>query len=274
MVTKKYQQEIQAFRQELNGYLVEENGWLALAGLFWLAEGENPFGSAQSSTVLLPDQTLPETMGIFYLNGDTVRMVAEPDVHIEVDGQPLSEATLSIGGDGKPTFVKLGDIQMIVLKRGTQFAIRLWDNSRVARKQFTGRVWYPIQEACIIQAHYQRFDQPQAVMIPRSIGEDMPLQTRGELQFMWQGEPQALLVTELDTGELSLIFKDETSGKTTYGAGRYLTIERPHNDGSVTLDFNRAYHPPCAFTDYATCPFPPKQNHLYFSVEAGERYPI
>jgi hypothetical protein len=74
----------------------------------------------------------------------------------------------------------------------------------------------------------------------------------------------------LDDGELFFVFRDRTSGKTTYGASRFLYTE-PAKDGFVWLDFNKAENPPCAFTAYATCPLPPPQNRLGLAVEAGEK---
>jgi uncharacterized protein (DUF1684 family) len=71
-------------------------------------------------------------------------------------------------------------------------------------------------------------------------------------------------------GKLFLPFKDKTSGQETFGAGRYFKTDIPQNN-TITLDFNRAYHPPCFFTPYATCTLPPRQNRLPIAIEVGER---
>ena len=76
-------------------------------------------------------------------------------------------------------------------------------------------------------------------------------------------------VVEPGDTQLFFIFRDATSGKTTYGAGRFLHADPP-KDGRVILDFNKAYSPPCAVTPYATCPLPPPQNRLPVAIEAGE----
>lgn len=76
---------------------------------------------------------------------------------------------------------------------------------------------------------------------------------------------------EKGSKQLFIIFADKTSGKETYGAGRYLYADPPGADGNVVVDFNKAHNPPCAFTKFATCPLPPRQNRLAIRVEAGEK---
>jgi uncharacterized protein (DUF1684 family) len=78
-------------------------------------------------------------------------------------------------------------------------------------------------------------------------------------------------VLEKGSKQLFIIFGDKTTGKETYGAGRYLYADPAGDDGKVVLDFNKAYNPPCAFTQFATCPLPPRQNRLAIRVEAGEK---
>jgi len=96
----------------------------------------------------------------------------------------------------------------------------------------------------------------------------------GALRFTINGDEQVLepYVASPDDDSLFLIFRDATSGVTTYGAGRFLSAAAPGEDGTTVLDFNLAYNPPCAFTPYATCPLPPPQNVLDVAIEAGEQY--
>jgi uncharacterized protein len=74
-----------------------------------------------------------------------------------------------------------------------------------------------------------------------------------------------------EDNSLFVIFGDKTNKTQTYGAGRFLIAEQPDNEGFTYLDFNKSYNPPCAFTPYATCPLPPKQNQLSVSITAGEK---
>jgi uncharacterized protein (DUF1684 family) len=93
----------------------------------------------------------------------------------------------------------------------------------------------------------------------------------GYVSFTIAGQEYHLeaLLESANAKELFFMFRDATSGKTTYGAGRYLYTELP-KDGRVIVDFNRAMNPPCAFTEFATCPLPPAANRLPIGVTAGE----
>lgn len=267
----QYELDISQWRKTMDDVLRQENGWLALAGLFWLEDGDNPFGTGADNQVILPDKAGIETIGHFRLEQGKISLVVTADVEVEVNGQTVRQAVLPPDVSENPGLIKLGDLQMMVIERSGQYAIRLWDNGRPERLNFSGRNWFPLQEAYRIAGTYHRFEQPTAVTIQRTLGAAIDMQLPGEIRFQWQGIAHQLWVSELPSGELSLMFKDATSGDSTYGAGRYLTIAAPIAV-QIIVDFNRAYHPPCAVTDYATCPLPPLQNQLPFRVEAGECY--
>jgi uncharacterized protein len=96
----------------------------------------------------------------------------------------------------------------------------------------------------------------------------------GEVVFDHDGTEHRLVAWEGDDGGVWILFRDATSGVTTYSALRQLVTAPVSSDGSVAIDFNRAYNMPCAYTDFATCPLPPAANTLPFAVEAGEKVPI
>ena len=105
-------------------------------------------------------------------------------------------------------------------------------------------------------------------------GATQELNSPGAILFQHAGRKHRLEVVE-EPGEADyfVIFHDETAGRSTYGSGRFLYVARPGADGRVILDFNRAYTPPCGYTQFATCPLPPRQNWLPFAIPAGERTP-
>jgi uncharacterized protein (DUF1684 family) len=273
MGSDPYQEEIFAFRESLEESLRRRNGWLALAGLFWLKEGENMVGAGSTCDVLLPDERYPEKLGSFYLTDQMVRLVITADAQVTFDGEEKEAGEIFPDTADQPTVIELGELRMMIIERGDQFGVRLWDNGRADRHEFSGRDWFPIRPEYRVKAEYKTFGSAQGLKLSRTLGKQVEMQMEGSLEFTLHGEVCRLLALPTDGGGLFLMFLDETSGEETYSSGRYLTTEGP-DGGKVLLDFNRAYNPPCAFTDYATCLLPPAQNRLQVAVRAGERYNV
>jgi uncharacterized protein (DUF1684 family) len=156
--------------------------------------------------------------------------------------------------------------------RGGRHAIRLRDPNAAARRNFHGIDTYPIDLAYRVTARFEPYAPPKKVPIANVIGTVDTMLSPGALVFQLGSRELRLdpLLEEPDATSLFLIFKDETSGSETYGAGRFLYTDLPV-DGRVVVDFNRAYNPPCVFTEFATCPLPPPQNDLEAAVRAGEK---
>ncbi len=271
MEYEEYREKIKAWRQKMDDALRAEDSWLALAGLFWLSEGSNRMGTDSSSIILLPKRNLPRHVADIVLEGDEVSLLIRSEAPLAVDGQVVQRAKLVPDIAGSPTEIKLGELTMILINRGDRFAIRLWDNQRTQRVEFGGRKWYPIQESYRLNAQFIAYQPVKIMIFPNELGEVEENEVVGYIPFTMGGKECRLDVVEVAENRLLIMFKDLTSSVQTYPPGRYLVMEAPINDG-VVLDFNRAYNPPCAFTKYATCTFPPPQNHLPVPVEAGERY--
>ena len=253
----------------MNESLTKENGWLALAGLFWLQEGENSVGTAVSNTIILPPNSTSANIGTFTLHDGIVTLSVILGNKVEVDGKLTCESILNPDTSDKPNFVTIGNLTMVVIQRGDQFGVRLWDNDRPERASFNGRNWHPPQEKFRVLATYTAFDTPETITFSRSLGEDFESDTQGYVNFEIDDQDQQLHVFAQPDGGLFTLFKDSSSGKTTYGSGRYLLTKKVTNH-EVVLDFNRAYNPPCAVTPYATCTLPPRQNWLPIAIDAGE----
>ena len=161
---------------------------------------------------------------------------------------------------------------MVVVRRSKGVGIRLWDNTREERQMFPDREWYPVKEEMRIPATFIRYDIPKIVKMPDILGAILDERMEGYVTFELSGKRHELIVSELSDRRLFLQFMDETNGDPTYPSGRYHYTDA-HENGKVFIDFNKAYSPPCAFTNYATCTFPPQENHLHVKVEAGEIYP-
>ena len=254
--------------EEING----EDGWTTLVGLFWLNEGQNKFGSDPSNEIVLPRSSAPKFAGSMRLDNGVVTLEAKPDAGITSDGNAASTLVLQSDDDGKPTVLKLGSLKLFVIKRGEKLGLRVKDKRNPARSHFAGLDYFPVDLKWRLDARFEPYDPPKIIPIVNVLGMVDNMTSPGALVFEVNGKTHRLdPVLEKGSKQLFIIFGDKTTGKETYGAGRYLYADPAGDDGKVVLDFNKAYNPPCAFTQFATCPLPPRQNRLAIRVEAGEK---
>jgi uncharacterized protein len=271
-MTDGYDSSIEAWRRHMDERLRAPNGWLALAGLFWLHEGRNRIGADPAADVVLPESRAPSLAGVIDLRDGQARLRASGLEALQVEGVPVREIELIPDTSESPTFLELGDLRMVLIARGGRCAIRLWDNLRPERRHFPGRVWHPVNPAWRVRARYSPHDPPARIQVPNELGDVTVESSLGRVSFRLHEEDYELEALEGDDGGLFLVFGDETNRDISYPSGRFLKTDPPGPDG-VILDFNRAYSPPCAFTRYATCPLPPLGNRLAVRVEAGELRP-
>jgi uncharacterized protein (DUF1684 family) len=184
----------------------------------------------------------------------------------------VGDAPLRTDADGKPDVLKLGRISFFVLRRGDRFAIRVKDPESAALKAFKGVENFPVDPSSRVTARFEPYSTPREVGIPTVLGTTVKMRAPGQVRFKLRGRTLILQPVQEDPadGQLFFIFRDGTSGRETYPAGRFLYADAP-KDGKVVLDFNKAINPPCAFTPFATCPLPPEQNRLKVRIAAGEK---
>ena len=266
-------QEVEAFRKERVEDLRKEDGWFTLVGLAWLEEGENRFGSDPEAGVVLPEGKSPQLAGVLVRKGNEVAVRVEPGVKLTSGGEPVKTGTLiplASDGKGDPTVLEMGSVSFHVIQRGDRVGVRVKDRESAALQAFHGLDTYPAAPAWRIEARFEPYDPPRTIGIPNVLGQVTDAPAPGAVVFDLQGKTHRLDALGDPKEGLSLIFADQTNGKDTYGAGRFLETG-PVKDGKVVVDFNLAYNPPCAFTAFATCPLPPAQNRLALRVEAGEK---
>lgn len=271
MVDKTYRQMIAQWRKERNENIRKENNWLALAGLYWLKLGRNHFGSDSANEIELPGR-VPDRIGYFEYNGRSVSLRTNSGQKVTVDDKPADFAVLQPDITENPSFIKLEGIQMVVIQRGNRMGVRMWDNKNKKRASFPARTWYDIDETFRIPVVFSAYDKPKMAYFPDLTGEKAEFPVEGFVSFEFKGKEYKLDINKEEDGTFFLRFWDPTSEDETYPTGRYLVAD-VEPDGKMFLDFNKAYNPPCAFTDFATCVFAPKQNHLELKVKAGETYP-
>ncbi len=263
-----YKSQILAWRERRVRSLTSDEGWLTVAGLFWLKEGKNTVGAGPGNAIHLPNNSAADEVGVFYFHDGAITFEAAPGADVTVDGKPVASSILKPDTSGNPDVIQTRALTMFVIQRGKRFGIRLKDRNSDARKHFTGLKYFPIDEAYRVQAKFVSFPATRMISVPNILGETSDEPSPGYAEFTLGGHP-CRLTPVLEGDQLFFIFKDLTSGKETYPPGRFLYTDLPKN-GAVTLDFNKAYNPPCAFTAYATCPLPPAENHLKVRIEAGE----
>jgi hypothetical protein len=264
-----YRQELEQHRAARVAELTADDGWLTVAGLFWLTPGVNAVGSASSNSIVLPAKA-PAQLGRFELKDGRVSFTAEPGASVTSGGRPVTTLDLSERGS-EPVVLAAGDLRMFLIRREDRFAIRMRDLESAARRQFDGLQYFPIDPSLVVTASFVPYQELRTIPIPNVLGQNPEMESPGYVTFTLNGRALRLepVYETRERKDLFFIFKDLTSRDATYPAGRFLHAPLPVN-GQVVLDFNKAYNPPCAFTDFATCPLPPKQNQLPVRIEAGE----
>lgn len=266
---KTHEEMIRDWRSARHERLASDNGWLTLVGLEWLSEGENRVGSSSASTARIPGG--PDHWGTVYLDGDKLTFVPAQGSNVQVDGASVAEAPLVADNQGKPTVVSSGDLSFYVIFRES-YALRIKDRKAAVLQQFTGVESYPFKPDWRIEARFIPAEEGQTIEIGNVLGQLSPSAVYGYAEFERDGKNYRLLgLGEADSESLWFLFADRTTGKETYGAGRFLYSDGLPAEGRLVIDFNKAYNPPCVFNEYSTCPLPPQQNRLDLAVTAGEK---
>jgi uncharacterized protein (DUF1684 family) len=270
-----YREEISKWKERRLAGLTRDDGWLTLCGFFWLKEGENRFGSDSTDQIVFPKSKAPKVAGSLWLEKGAVRMQVKRGVDVTVGGARITSMALRSDEDGlaDPTVMNIGTLGFYLIKRGGQLAVRVKDKENPARLNFKGLEYFPLDPKWRFEATYEPYVPPKMLQIATMINTVETDSCPGAVAFDVGGKVYRLdVIIERGTeNNLFIMFEDSTNGKETYALGRQLYTEMPDSNGKVILDFNKAYNWPCVFTDYATCPIPPKQNHLPFRVEAGEK---
>jgi uncharacterized protein (DUF1684 family) len=269
---KAYIQSVNDWHQMRIDYLKKPDGWLNLEGLFWLKKGKNSFGSDAKANCHYDNKDFPALLGNFIYQGDSV-IWENGNTHVITLDKVKAVAGQSykvFDNKGKETVMDWKQFSWVVIKREDKVGIRFRNLKAKTLLNFKDIERFPIQAKWHIQA---KLVQPAQnfLMITNVLGQTVSSKNAGKLVFEIEGKSFSLDVIDENGPTLFIVFADQTSGKTTYGAGRFIDIPKPDKNGNTSIDFNNAYNPPCAFTAFATCPLPPEQNRLSISIEAGEK---
>jgi uncharacterized protein (DUF1684 family) len=211
-------------------------------------------------------------MGKIFLSEGILKVEIEPGINVMCKGEKIYSGELKSDVNGDPTILSYNSLSWFVIKRGDNFLLRLRDYSNPKIINFKGIERFPVDLKWRIKAKFKAYDSPQSIPIQTALGTINDQPSPGYLSFVFEGKAHRLLpIASPEDEKFFVIFADLTNGFESYDAGRFLYVDRPGDDGITYLDFNVAYNPPCAFTPYATCPLPPKQNYLPLKIDAGEK---
>jgi uncharacterized protein (DUF1684 family) len=256
-------------------YRVEglKKNWLSLAGLFPLKEGENRFGAADSNDIVFPGADIPLHIGTIFVKDGEVSVKIDLDIVVLYNDEKVIKMKLLKDSEGEPTVLQLGSLSWYIIQRVDRIYVRLKDSENPLIKEFKGIKIYPVDTSWRVKGQFEPHLTTKTIETTTNSGDRSLLSSTGAIGFGIGGQYFRLDAWPIgDSGNLQTLFADETSGDETYGGGRFLIIEKSGKEGSYTVDFNKAYNPPCVFTEFATCPLPPPQNRLPIKITAGEKH--
>ncbi len=264
-----HQQAIEAWRASRHERLMKPDGWLTLVGLEWLQEGETSIGSAAQNDIQLPGG--PDYWGVVVLHENHLEFKNHNLEKVRINNEPLVSAQLIADTEGEPTVLTSGSISLNVIFRES-YALRIKDSQAIALQNFKAVENYPISDLWRIDSVFVPAQEGVVMEITNVLGQLYESPVFGTFEFEMDGKTHSLIgLGTKDSENLWFIFADRTTGHGTYGAGRYLYSDGMPENNRLTVDFNKAYNPPCAFNPYSTCPIPPQRNRMDLLVLAGEK---
>ena len=264
--------EHRQWRQQRLESLLQPDGWTSLVGLHWLEFKSHYIGSGAGSGIRLA--VGPARMGLVQQDGARVWFTPERGAGLTLNGAPLKgRVALKSDAGGAPSVIGFdqGRGQMTLIQRGDRRALRLKHADASSRVQFAGLDYWPVDPSWKLEARFVPHPPGKTIGIVDIVGTSIESPNPGAVEFTRDGRQYRLEAMGDPATGLFLVLADRTSGHGSYSAGRYLDAPAPDAEGRVALDFNRAYNPPCAFTTFATCPLPPKENRLDLAILAGEK---
>jgi uncharacterized protein (DUF1684 family) len=271
--TLSHAETIEAYRAGRVERLISDSGWLTICGFSWLKEGENSLGTGEGSDIRLPEGTAPASLGTLILETEPVpRVVLEtlPDASVTIEETEITGRAViwQEEGGGKKVTATRGSFW--VIPRSDGYGVRMQDPGCFLRSNFTSIEFYDIDPA--YQVVGTLIDDPDSIDVPNIMGYTSRAWVPGPVRFNLLGEEYELIPLTGGPGDsvFQFIVEDQTSGIETYGGGRYIYCEL-EPDGTVIIDFNKLYNPPCVFSPFATCPLPTGLDTMPIAIQAGEK---
>lgn len=276
---EQYVREFQEWRDYRRSRLVlPGTGPVTWVGLWEIQPLGMAIGGDASLPIALPVSRAPRRVGTIRRDGPGASFTPAPGAVIRLAdsaGTPVTAAlTLASDRTPTPTVLALGSLRMRVHgEPGTdRLWLRVWDEEHPARATFTLPDAYPPDTTWRIAARFDAFDSPRDFPVADVTNGTQAFRSPGALVFGARGgEHRLAAFADSNSKAFFVMFWDSTALTDTYQGGRYIQVPFPDSTGWTVIDFNRAYNPPCVFTPYSTCAFPPLENRLALRIDAGER---
>ena len=204
-----YIESIETYRINRLERLKSPTGWLNLAGLLWLTEGENTLGSDSANNIVFPEKA-KKHLGKIILDEEGITFYPQPEADISINDESFDKKKLKTDADGEPDMVKHGNFAWYVIKRGDKFGIRLRDYNSPALQKLDSIPVYEIDQKWKIQARFINLEEAKKVKVPTVIGTEDEYNVTGKLEFKVEGKKQTLIPFDSKSG-FFIIFADETS---------------------------------------------------------------
>jgi len=279
VTVEAFQADHEEWRSNREARLVTPPGGSVLwMGLFELPQGATPFGSDPELPITLPADDSPPMAGTLHRSGQEVRLEPAEGSPVRLRGaaEPMEEMVLGSDRSGNTTNLTLGSLGMRIHgEPGTdRLWLRVWDEDMAVRDTFRLPDYFAVDPEWHVRAKFEPYREPEPLRVPDVTGGTIEYQARGDLVFQHDGREHRLIATAFDNSTSFFIMMwDSTAVDDTYQGGRYLSAPLPDEEGWTTIDFNRAYNPPCVFTAFSVCALPPRDNWLAMHVTAGEKRP-
>ena len=268
----EYKQSIDSWHQERIEKLKEPFGWLSLVGLHWLEDGSQSFGSDKTNDIVINSSNAPSEIGTIYNYTTTLGANFKSNANVMLNGSLARQTTINSDENGNPDIFSSNSIQFYLINRNGKLALRVKDSLSSNRTNFKGIDRFKVDEDYKITAKFVPYPEARIIDFKLMTGGSEESKVPGEIVFNFNNKEYKILPIEYeDSEEWFIVFSDKTSGSETYEACRFLYIAKADSNNNCIIDFNKSYNPPCAFTEYATCPLPPKQNIIDAKIEAGEK---
>ncbi len=244
-------------------------GWLSVCGLFWIDKDVSTLGSLKSNDFVFPN-TAPEQIGTIIRKDSSYFLTTNPELDITMNGKEVKKTQLQTDASANRSLIEHGSFSWYLIERGNKIGVRLKDSLSDNRINFEGIEYFDYNHDLVVEAEVLPARENETFKIMNVLGQETEFDVGGRIMFEYGGATHTL-VGQASGENWFIVLADDTTNAETYGGGRFLYLTVPKDSTKVLVDFNKAENPPCYFSDFATCPLPPKENHLTFAVYAGEK---